>query len=62
MNDKTIFSTEEIARRLSDRVLLSVSQNSGISYPNVLRLSRNEDHNYTMKTLERISEYLAANP
>lgn len=53
-----ILSLEEMALRLKDRRLYEVAKEIGLSYPTLKSLADNEEKNYTMETLKKVSDYL----
>ena len=61
MSDMKILSQEEITKRLADRKLLTIQQKTGISYSTLKKMRDGVKANHTLKTIERVSDYLTAN-
>lgn len=55
---KKILSLTEIRRLLQDRKLYVIADKTGLSYPTLKKLADGIDANYTLSTLEAVSEYL----
>ena len=55
---KRMLTIEEVSRRLGDRNLKKVSENTGISYPTVWKIANNQAGNVGYDTVRKLSDYL----
>jgi len=53
-----MLTLEQIRRKLKDRNLKKVSENTGISYPAIWNLVNKEQENTHYKTVKKLSDYL----
>jgi len=57
---KIMLTIEEVSKRLGDRNLKKVSDNTGISYPTVWKIANNRAGNVGYETVKTLSDYLEA--
>jgi DNA-binding Xre family transcriptional regulator len=56
-----MLSLEEIKNKLQDRKLYAVSEATGLSYPTLKKLHDGETSNFTLDTIQKVSDYFNAN-
>ena len=57
-NNLGTLSLKEIQERLGDRRLSRVQKATGLSFPTLKKLSDGTGKNYTIRTLQKVSDYL----
>lgn len=53
-----MLTLEQIKNNLADKRLYKVAEITGLSYPTLKKMADGEDANYTMATVQAVSQYI----
>lgn len=53
-----LLTLEQIKNNLADKRLYKVAEITGLSYPTLKKMADGEDANYTMATVQAVSQYI----